>query len=385
MAGPTVAADPAALRQAAASELDRSDRLARAAALLATIDPPLSRRLTAHRGRALSLLEWAGQVGAALADAGGAGPPTPSPIQFDPTGDGLVVEVFGDLGTARRVAVLVPGVGTTATNEPVTARVAGQHLFEAATALDPRTAVVVWLGYDAPGYLDAALDDAADVGGAALARFVGGLRLTQGAEVTVVGHSYGSLVTASALRRGMRVDEVVVAGSPGLGADEASDMPLRGAGLYALRAPFDPIPWTEVFGRDPSDPRFGAVRLDTGDGAGQPTGHSSYFEPGTESLANVAAVVAGRADLLHVVEPSAAERWIGDLDDQLRTARDPAIDGVQDGLDAANDMADAVLPFDRERHVALEEAQRLVDVAQRVASPDFVGDVAADAWDVLFG
>ena len=31
---------------------------------------------------------------------------------FDPAGDGLAAEVFGDLGTATRIAVLVPGVGT---------------------------------------------------------------------------------------------------------------------------------------------------------------------------------------------------------------------------------------------------------------------------------
>src|SRR3954470_8561749 len=32
---------------------------------------------------------------------------------FDPTGDGRAAEVLGDLGTATRIVVLVPGVNTT--------------------------------------------------------------------------------------------------------------------------------------------------------------------------------------------------------------------------------------------------------------------------------
>jgi len=37
-------------------------------------------------------------------------------LAFDPRGNGRVVEVFGDLGAADRIVVLVPGVATRADN-----------------------------------------------------------------------------------------------------------------------------------------------------------------------------------------------------------------------------------------------------------------------------
>jgi hypothetical protein len=294
------------------------------------------------------------------------------------------------------VAVVVPGVGTTLANEPTTLQLMARHLYDAASAIDPSVAVIAWLDYDPPGTLDAPLRGSSRSGGRALARFVASLRLRRSASVSVVGHSYGSLVAAEALRAGMHVDDVIVAGSAGLGARRARDLPLDGADLFALRAPFDVIGWSEVFGRDPSDPRFGATRLGTGDGHDQPIGHSSYFEPGSESLANIAAVVTQRDDRLDVVQPSDRERAIGVVDDAWRTAFDPPVDCVQQVINDVNgvlDQLESVLPGPLGdltalqgvvRGLAVEEGQRLVDELQRVTSPDFVGDVVADAWDALW-
>ena len=81
-------------------------------------------------------------------------------LAFDPRGNGRVVEVFGDLGAADRIAVLVPGVSTTANNfntglDDVRDRapaVQARALYDAAARRLPgqHVAVIAWLGYDAP-------------------------------------------------------------------------------------------------------------------------------------------------------------------------------------------------------------------------------------------
>jgi hypothetical protein len=371
----TCSAAPAALLALAAAGPERAARLEAAAAALGAAGLPGAAIAVARHAQAGAALDqWTGGVGRAFAaaDADGNGPRV---LLRDEHGDGRLVTVFGDLATARHVAVLVPGVGTTLANASRTLERPAHSIFDTARGLDRDVAVVAWLGYDAPEVMTAAGNARAVRGGRALAAFVASLSLRAGATVSVVGHSYGSLVTAEALRVGMRVDGVVVAGSPGLGASTASELPLAGAALYALRAPFDPVGWSEAFGRDPSDPRFNATRLDTGDGADQPIGHSSYFEPGTRSLANTAAVVVGRTDLLDVIEPSAAELAQVVVDDVWRQVFDPPVDGLQ--------SAAGLLSGAPGVGVVIDEGQHLVDELQRAASPDFVGDVLADAWDAF--
>jgi pimeloyl-ACP methyl ester carboxylesterase len=150
--------------------------------------------------------------------------------------------------------------------------------------------------------------------------------VTAGRDVhlTLVGHSYGSLVAGLAAAEGIPVDELVFVGSPGTGLDDAADARLvPGATVWAGLAGCDPIgigvdPRPQDFGdvplspigrwlrdlfgsgdqaaehlwhgRNPVHDSFGAVEFRT-DGA---AGHSSYFDAGTASLANLAAITTGR-------------------------------------------------------------------------------------------
>ena len=372
----TCSAAPAALLALAATGPERAARLERAAARLAEVGIPSGAFALAWHARAGAELDrWTAAVGGAFAAADADAGDRPRVLLRDEHGDGRLVAVFGDLAGARHIAIVVPGVGTTLSNASRTVERPARHIFDAARALDDDVAVVAWLGYDAPKVMTAPGQNRSISGGRALATFVESLPRRAGATVTIVGHSYGSLVSAEALRDGMRVDDVVVAGSPGLGASSVDELPLDGAFLYALRAPFDPIGWSEVFGRDPSDPRFGATRLDTGDGDNKPTGHSSYFEPGTRSLANTAAVVVGRDDLLDVVEPSAVELAQVAVDDMWRQLFDAPVDRVQSVADLLRSAPGVGL--------VIEQGQRLIDGMQRATSPDLVGDLLADAWDVL--
>ena len=228
-------------------------------------------------------------------------------LAFDPA-RGTAVEAVGDLATATRIAVLVPGVDSTlpdfdrglggvARRAPAwQARALAAELH----AIDPyaRVAVVAWLGYRTPSGvdLDAIREDRARAGAAALVTFV--RRLTgehPGARVTLIGHSYGAIVIGLAAPRLPQVHDLVTLGAPGMGVHRAAD--LGGARVYAALAAPDwirRVPQLRLFGlghgRRPSSPGFGAVALPTG---GVP-GHDWYLAPGGATLPAVAGVVLGR-------------------------------------------------------------------------------------------
>jgi len=312
-------------------------------------------------------------------------------LVFDPTGDGRVAEVFGaDPDTADHVAVVVPGMLSTLANHERELRVKGEDLAAGAAAAAPgrRTSVVAWLGYDAPGVLDAPLDDDARAGAPALVALVDGLRATGAVDVTVVGHSYGSVVTGAALLAGLDADRVVVTGSPGMLVDHADD--LGPTPVYALRAPLDVVSWTEAFGRDPSDPRFGATRLEA-DGAG----HFGYLAPGTAAAAAVAAVVTDRAaaapvDPAHPAEVAAG--WLDDIGGAGAEMRDEAAATMGEELDRILDdverelpapLGDTVVAWRDRIGTTLEYGDRAVGFADRLTSPDLWVDVALDIDDLV--
>jgi hypothetical protein len=219
-----------------------------------------------------------------------------------PSGQGGAAIGLGDVSTADDVAVLVPGVGNSP-SAPARTIDAAAKLRAAATAADPgaSTAVVAWLGYDVPlswthdlpmtpvGVLtDSALalddEDAVD-GGQRLAEFNAALRseMAPSARLTLIGHSYGSVVVSEAATRSTGVDDIVLLAAPGAGAHVHDARDYRGLGpdhVYALSFEHDPItlPLTDVitslvvpavarlpgstFGPDPVSADFGAQVID---------------------------------------------------------------------------------------------------------------------------
>jgi pimeloyl-ACP methyl ester carboxylesterase len=222
-------------------------------------------------------------------------------------GRGTAVEAVGDLDTATRVAVLVPGVGTrladfdrglggVARRAPA---VQARALYARMHAAEPaaRVAVVAWLGYLPPSglNLDAIREDRARAGARALVAFVRMLLAQRpGVAVTLVGHSYGALVAGLAARRLPQVHSLVVMGAPGMGVDRAAD--LGGVRVYSALAPQDwmgRVPQVRLLGFGhglrPSSPAFGATPLPTAGVAG----HDYYLVPGRATLAATAEVALG--------------------------------------------------------------------------------------------
>ncbi|RPK37868.1 alpha/beta hydrolase family protein [Streptomyces sp. NBC_01260] len=220
-------------------------------------------------------------------------------LLFDGRDGGRTAEVFGDLAQAERIAVLVPGADTNLDrywrlrNDSVALR----------RKLGPKAAVVAWLGYETPATVSpAALTTRrADAAAPGLARFADGLHTARpAARISLLCHSYGSVVCARAAPGLRGVAALVLYASPGTGAGNVRALHTRaavwagrGADDWVARIPHTrlSLPFVSIgFGRDPMSKEFGARTFDAGTG-----GHSDYLKPGSLSLRNLARIVSGTA------------------------------------------------------------------------------------------
>ncbi|MBT2368081.1 hypothetical protein J7E88_22875 [Streptomyces sp. ISL-10] len=225
-------------------------------------------------------------------------------LTFDGRDGGRTAEVFGDLARADRITVLVPGSDTHLdTYERFRAGAAALHRELRGTGAD-RTAVVAWLGYETPRTVgtDVLTSGRADEAAQGLDVFIRELRAAkETAGFSLLCHSYGSVVCARAAHRldGAHVSDIVLFGSPGTGADSATDLGTR-ATVWAGRGGDDwiaDVPHVRLelldagvgFGTDPLADGFGARVFDAGGG-----GHSDYLRPGSTALRNLALIAAGR-------------------------------------------------------------------------------------------
>ncbi|MFG2003100.1 alpha/beta hydrolase [Spirillospora sp. NPDC048911] len=223
-------------------------------------------------------------------------------LAFDARGDGRAVEVHGDLARAGRIAVVVPGADNELDNYDSWKFAGGgaKALYDQMRADVPgeRVAVIAWLGYDSPSTLSPVILTGGRAGSAArgLRRFLDELHgVNPAARYSLLAHSYGSVVAGKAAAKGgLAVDEIALFGSPGTSLGSVADMRTH-ARVWAGRSTGD---WTEYvpkvefaglgFGEDPTNPRFGALRFDAGDGT-----HSEYLKPGSSSLRNLALIALG--------------------------------------------------------------------------------------------
>lgn len=215
----------------------------------------------------------------------------------DPSGDFRVVEVLGDLETASRVIVEVPGMSTGPSQFDGAGHTDARALRAELTnrGLDGSVAVVSWANYEIPQTLPQAMEaGAAQAGGEALSRFVRSLNSAGFAPetVTVVGHSYGSALLGYAMVNGLGAKTAVAVGSPGMGgAGSRAALGSSDTELWVGEADWDVVADTAVLGADPSESEFGANTLPT-DGS---TGHSEYFKPGSRSIRAIVDVAVDEA------------------------------------------------------------------------------------------
>jgi alpha/beta hydrolase family protein len=221
---------------------------------------------------------------------------------FDPNGQGVAAMVIGDLATANRVAILVPGSDTTLTtffSRGLESPGGGAEALAAeARHLDPgqKLAIIAWLGYPTPALLSPAVMTSGDAGqGAQALRPLVTALAGHGARVALLCHSYGSVVCGLAAPH-LPVTDIAVFGSPGMDASSVASLRTR-ARVWAGREKDDSIRFVPHirllglgFGADPMSDGFGARVFATGS-----SGHSGYLDPGSSSLRNLAEIALGHA------------------------------------------------------------------------------------------
>ena len=216
-------------------------------------------------------------------------------------GDNRLVEVYGDLATADRVIIHIPGMSTDLDDYGGKGKADALHVAEMAgdvVGSSENVAVISFMDYNVPDDLgEAARGRGVDSGVPPLRNLVSDLHQQgfEAGDLSVVAHSYGSTLAGSAMKEGLDVSRVVVVGSPGMGStlwtDDRSELGSPNVELWAGSAEGD-TDWVSrapFHGEDPSDAGFGANRLPVPDA----NGHSSYFRRRSESLWNITSVALG--------------------------------------------------------------------------------------------
>jgi hypothetical protein len=237
-------------------------------------------------------------------------------LMFDPSGDGAIAELHGDIGAdTHNVGVHVPGTTTDLSNFQGVANKSNNFVVDSGGEL----AMISWMGGDLPDGIvqDAPFANYADDLGPALADFSHDVRqeidhsaaAPHDAQTTYLGHSYGRAVVGRAELDGLDADRVLHVESAGMGhdIDSPDDLPTSQDDVdrYSMTAPGDIIDLTQGVqsgdnlghGADP-DAFPGTVRLDTGDTVeGEPNigvdSHTEVFQRHSDAYKNMLEVLNG--------------------------------------------------------------------------------------------
>lgn len=255
-------------------------------------------------------------------------------------GQGRGILAFGNPDTSTNVCAFVPGMSSTLSSLAGGDSNDALNLWSAAHAVSPGSSncTITWLGYDAPpgvGTDPHALavmgDWRGQAGGASYDQFLSGIRATHAGSslhLTALGHSYGSYTVGQAAMRpgGTGADDLILIGSPGTGASNASQLNMLPGHVWDGAAQNDEVthlpsktsvetgidlgpvlgpiggavvhytdPSELWFGQDPASKAFGAKRFAVANGPVWPLlqAHLDYFDPKSKSLNNMAEIMTG--------------------------------------------------------------------------------------------
>jgi Alpha/beta hydrolase len=228
----------------------------------------------------------------------------------------------GNVDTAQNVAVFTSGLTSTVNGDLKTYDGDMNNMKLVSQRLDLKygggpTAAVTWIGYQAPqldgGLADPAQSvaspDAAKTGGESLAKFYNGIGASHALSdaplhLTALGHSYGSVTTGFALGHDTPVNDAVLFGSPGQGAQHLS---VPAGHLFSEKSSADVVPYingtlgpSPYFAANPSPVYQPLSTSASTTGLGQFNanyGHTTYLDNNSTSLYNMAAVTSGHSDL----------------------------------------------------------------------------------------
>lgn len=219
-------------------------------------------------------------------------------------GQGRAAVTVGNLATADRVAILVPGVANSPADLSGTIE-AAKSVLANARAISPgeETAVVIWFGYDIPLSAVADVTDTSETNPASVlpdalaaadanqaragaellnndSQWIRGM-MAPDATLTMMAHSMGTVVASEAAAGfDTPFDNMVLLGSPGAGYEASSAADYRtvaAENVFVLEHPLDPITQSRTdvlagiisgarvggaYGPDPAAADFGAQVID---------------------------------------------------------------------------------------------------------------------------
>ena len=255
-------------------------------------------------------------------------------LSADPAGEGKAVIVLGNIQTADYVTYMVPGMFYTVDGQlgawtGDAADLYSQQVswLKRLSATDPAdahktVAVVAWMGYQTPDLTNIGSLDLAYQARDALSSSVEAMQQQRAGNLpytTIIAHSYGSTAALMALTQyDFSVNALVLVGTPGSAAQSAKDLHVKNTNVWVGAAAWDPVPASAFFGSDPSSPSYGAHTMGVGGGTdvitdkslGQSIGHNEYFDPGTESIRNMALVSIGHPELVMQGDAADATRTL---------------------------------------------------------------------------
>lgn len=243
-------------------------------------------------------------------------------LGYDSAGDGQAIVSVGNPDTADNTAVYVPGTGADmdGASAGLLDRTESMAYDASQVPGSGETAVVLWLGYDAPDnpVLNSPSVSYAEDASTPLASFMDGLQSTnhdpEGTTTTTIGHSYGTTVIGQSAsdHGGLATDQIVAVASPGMTVDHASDLGIDPDDFYATTAPGDminlPAETAGILGPDPNDTGlninggsldagFGGTSFSSDNMDGDPVAiHSNYWDPGNPARENMALIFTGNGD-----------------------------------------------------------------------------------------
>ncbi|WP_291378943.1 alpha/beta hydrolase [Demequina sp.] len=219
------------------------------------------------------------------------------------------------------IAVSVPGTGSTM--QHFADDRAADIYQEANVSAGEPTAVIQWAGGALPQNIPQAMDPSYSHALAPhLAAFVNALEVPPGADVTVIGHSYGGATVGLAEQAGLRADRILYMAAAGMGdgVHGVTDFPATGdVPHFAMMVRNDSVvgliqgnegDLLAIHGQTPLN-ASGVIRLETGqveygntqsedlenhwDGSTPPgfAGHSGIYAPGSTAFNNLVQVIVG--------------------------------------------------------------------------------------------
>lgn len=248
--------------------------------------------------------------------------PSRTLLSADPSGEGKAVIVLGNIQTADYVTYMVPGMFYTVDGQLGAWTGDAADLYSQQVAWLKRlavenpadahktVAVVAWMGYQTPDLTNIGSLDLAYQARDALSSSVESMQALRAGNLpftTIIAHSYGSTAALMALTQyNFSVNALVLVGTPGSAAQSAKDLHVKNTNVWVGAAAWDPVPTSAFFGSDPSAPSYGAHTMGvsggtdviTGRALGQSIGHNAYFDPGTESIRNMALISINQSELV---------------------------------------------------------------------------------------